>query len=198
MCSSSGSSSLKGILHELRIQQHNVATQGLILQQQCYEDLPIPYTSDYSLSGLQIPSSILSRTHFRDWVCFQPQLFNPINTAVLNHWTHTACIKNTLGRWQMLQLKQNQFFTVCLCPTQPQCYRVHFNCVSPTATTGRTESPKNFLQIWWKNEDSRKLKGDILQTAQFWKYKTAVFMSKFPLMCNDNDSQCYSNSLASS
>jgi len=43
-----------------------------------------------------------------------------------------------------------------------------------------------------------KLKGDNLQTAQFLKYKTAVFMCKFPLMCNDNDSQCYSNSLTSS
>ena len=49
-----------------------------------------------------------------------------------------------------------------------------------------------------KNKDNHMLKGDVLQTAQFWKYKIAVFMCKFPLMCNDNDSQCYSNSLASS
>jgi len=62
----------------------------------------------------------------------------------------------------------------------------------------KDRGPKKVLQIWRKNEDNSKLKGDNLQTAQFWKYKTAVFMCKFPLMCNDNDSQCYSNSLASS
>jgi hypothetical protein len=107
VCSSSGSSCPKRILHEQLIQQHMVATQRTdsSATMLCEPHIPI----HIGLIGIwtSITIQYSEQNTFRHSVRFHPQLFNPKTRAALSHLTHTACIKFTPVRSQLLQLKQN-------------------------------------------------------------------------------------------